>query len=87
MAWWLFVDPLPEGATTKEVTEVFARFGTVARVIVISRSYQQSRYYGYVEMPIRQEAEQAVIALDGSELLGKSIRVALVERRAHSPRT
>jgi RNA recognition motif-containing protein len=66
--------------TPQGLTEAFARFGSVARALIIQRSNDRSRHFGYVEMSIRKEAEQAVKALDGSDLLGKPIRVVLIER-------
>jgi RNA recognition motif-containing protein len=55
---------------------VFARYGNVERVsIVTDRETGQPRGFGFVEMTERSAAENAIAALNGAELNGRTINV------------
>ena len=62
--------------TEEQLREAFAAFGEVASAkIIIDRATGQSKGFGFVEMPSKEEAEEAVRQLDGTPLGGRNIRV------------
>jgi RNA recognition motif-containing protein len=81
MAHWLFVNALPMHATTEEVTALFVAFGPVQRALLFKSSTEPGQI-AFVEMATDEAAKRAAQALDGSEFLGRQIRVVLIERSA-----
>jgi len=69
------------GNLSYEVTEddlqtAFAAFGQVESVNVIKDRFSgESRGFGFVEMPSKDEAKAAIEGLNGKEIKGKSIMV------------
>jgi len=62
--------------TEEQLREAFAAFGEVASAkIIIDRATGQSKGFGFVEMPSKEEAEEAIRQLDGTPLGGRNIRV------------
>ena len=73
MAQKLYVGNLPFSATEDDVRELFARYGTVHSVNLISdRETGRPRGFGFVEM---DGAEEAISALNGYELDGRTLNV------------
>lgn len=73
----LFVGNLPQDATEESVSSLFAEFGTVRSVNVISDLFTgKCKGFGFIEME-GHEARAALSALDGKMLEGmdKSLRV------------
>lgn len=72
----IYVGNLPYSATEDELREAFGAHGAVGSVkIVMDRDTGRSKGFGFVEMPNSSEAEQAIRAIDGSELGGRNLRV------------
>lgn len=72
----LFVGNLSFRTTQEELHEVFAPFGAVESVSIINdRDIGQPRGFAFVEMANASEAEQAISALNGTELGGRAINV------------
>jgi len=72
----IFVGNLSFGAKEADVHKAFASFGAVAIVaIVMEKKGKKSRGFGFVEMPDEREAQAAIAALNGKELLGRPINV------------
>ena len=72
----LYVGGLPYSVTDEQLTELFQSHGTVESAKVITDRYtDRSRGFGFVEMSTQQEAEQAIQALNGTELEGRSLTV------------
>ncbi len=72
----LYVGNLPFSATEDELRELFARHGTVGSVNVITdRDTGRSRGFAFVEMDDGSAADDAMRALDGTEMGGRSMRV------------
>ena len=56
--------------------EAFEAHGEVSSAsIVMDRDTGRSRGFGFVEMPDDSEAEAAIKALDGANLMGRPVRV------------
>jgi RNA recognition motif-containing protein len=72
----LYVGNLPFSITEAELRSTFERHGSVASVNVITdRETGRPRGFAFVEMEDASAAADAIRALDGSELGGRSLRV------------
>jgi RNA recognition motif-containing protein len=72
----LYVGNLPFSATEDELRAAFERHGGVASVNMITdRETGRSRGFAFVEMDEASAAEEAMRALDGSDMGGRSLRV------------
>ena len=72
----LYVGNLPFSSTDADLREIFERHGTVESVNVITdRETGRSRGFGFVEMADASAADEAIRALDGSEMGGRPLRV------------
>ncbi len=72
----IFVGNLSFQTTQDELQGVFATYGSVERVsIVTDRDSGQPRGFGFVEMTDRSAAETAISQLNGSDLNGRAMNV------------
>ncbi|NUQ75878.1 MAG: RNA-binding protein [Polyangiaceae bacterium] len=72
----LYVGNLSYSTTEDVLRESFSRFGQVSDVAVISDKFTgRSRGFGFVEMPEDGEADQAIEAMHGAELDGRTLTV------------
>jgi len=72
----LFVGNLSFQTTQEELFEAFSAYGAVESANILKdRDTGQSRGFGFVEMTNRKEAEDAMNALNGSQLHGRTLNV------------
>lgn len=72
----IYVGNLPYTITEDELKDVFSEFGEVSTVNVITDKFSgQSKGFGFVEMENNSEADEAIKALNESNLKGRNIRV------------
>lgn len=71
----IFVGNLPFAATDDEVRGLFDAFGEVQRVTVIKDESGRSRGYGFVDMPVDIEADEAIAGLQGERMGGRALNV------------
>lgn len=72
----IYVGNLPFTSSQEDLEALFGRHGTVASVNVITdRETGRPRGFAFVEMESASEADDAIRALDGSDLSGRDIRV------------
>lgn len=72
----IYVGNLPFTTTEDELRTVFERHGRVGSVNVITdRETGRPRGFAFVEMDEASSAQDAIRALDGTELGGRSLRV------------
>ncbi len=72
----IYVGNLPFETTDEDLAQEFAPFGEVVSAnVVIDRVNGRSRGFGFVEMPTDSEAEAAIAALNGRELMGRPLTV------------
>ena len=70
----LYVGNLPFSATEKEIRDLFGQYGQVSSVSLITdRETGQPRGFGFVEM--EDGADDAIRALDGKDVGGRTIKV------------
>jgi len=72
----LYVGNLPHSTTEPQLRTIFEVHGAVDRVsIVMDKNTGQSKGFAFVEMREAGEAGKACLALTGSELEGRALRV------------
>lgn len=80
----IYVGNLPFSATEDEVRDLFAVHGEVESVALpMDRDTGRMRGFGFVEMA-DNDANQAIEALDGTEMDGRQLRIN--EARPREPR-
>jgi RNA recognition motif-containing protein len=73
----LFVGSLPWAVNDDALKSAFEAHGTVVTAkVVTDRQTGRSRGFGFVEMENESEANNAIQALNGSQLKGRSIIVS-----------
>ena len=72
----IYVGNLPFSISDDELKDAFAAFGEVSSVAIITdRESGQSKGFAFVEMPNDAEADEAIRALNESDLNGRNLRV------------
>ncbi|MCS7227529.1 MAG: RNA-binding protein [Endomicrobia bacterium] len=72
----IYVGNLSTEITEEELKEHFIKFGTVTSCKIIKDKFTgESRGFGFVEMPSKEQAQNAIQLLNGQEIHGKSIVV------------
>ena len=72
----LYVGNLAYSVTDQHLNELFSGIGTVDSATVISDKFSgQSKGFGFVEMADDKQAAQAISSLDGSEFMGRNLKV------------
>ena len=72
----IFVGNLSRDAVEEDVRQAFQAFGQVATVnIIMDKFTRESKGFGFVEMPVKTEAEAAIAGLNGKELKGRALTV------------
>jgi RNA recognition motif-containing protein len=72
----IYVGNLAPEVTESDLQQEFGAFGKVASAAVIKDKFTgESRGFGFVEMPAKQEAMTAINDLNGKELKGRSLKV------------
>jgi len=72
----IYVGSLSYKATEEDLKKEFEGFGQVESVNIIKDRYSgESRGFGFVEMPNKDEAQSAIEGLNGRELKGRKISV------------
>ena len=79
----IYVGNLPFSATEDEIRELFAAYGAVTSVhLVTDRETGRLRGFGFVEMETDEDAETAIAELNGVALQGRSLTVNVARPRA-----
>ena len=72
----LYVGNLAYAVTDQNLNELFSGIGTVASASVISDKFSgQSKGFGFVEMNDDKQAAKAISTLDGTEFMGRNLKV------------
>ncbi len=72
----IYVGNLSWEVTQEDLKEAFEAHGQVASANLITDKYTgKSRGFGFVEMPVEDEARSAMGALNGTNLKGREINV------------
>ena len=83
----IYVGNLLRSLSETELKEVFQAYGTVQTAAIIKDKITgDSRGFGFVEMPNRDEALKAISALNGKDLKGRNMTVNEAKPRTEGPR-
>ena len=83
----IYVGNLPFTSTEADLKSVFGRHGAVESVsIVTDRETGRPRGFAFVEMQEASAADDAIRALDGSDLGGRNIKVNEAQGRSGGAR-
>jgi RNA recognition motif-containing protein len=78
----LFVGGLSWDTTTEDLRTAFAKFGAVSDVaVVLDRATGRSRGFGFVTFESANDATEAIKAMNGAELDGRTLKVNAAEAR------
>lgn len=82
----IYVGNLPYTATEEEVTELFASYGPVDRVkIITDRETGRSKGFAFVTLGDQSQLNTAIEALDGQDYQGRALRVNASEPKEARP--
>ena len=73
----IYVGDLPSTATEQDIRKAFAAFGKVAAV--------RMKKFAFVDMPITEEAQAAIVRLNGTQFNGEVVRVSEARARSEKP--
>lgn len=72
----IYVGNISFNATDGDVRRLFENHGTVSECVLISdRLKNRPKGFGFVVMPDRVQAEDAIEALDGEQFMGRALEV------------
>lgn len=72
----IYVGNLPHATTDQQLRAAFEEFGSVASATVIKDKFTgDSRGFGFVEMPDKTEAREAISQLNGQDFDGRTLTV------------
>lgn len=72
----IYVGNLSHETNEDSLREAFEAFGQVESVNIIKDRFSgESRGFGFVEMPSKQEAEKAIEEMNGKDLNGRAVSV------------
>ena len=82
----IYIGNLSRDITEDEVRQEFAAFGSVDSVALIKDKFTgQLKGFGFVEMPVRSEAEAALAALNDKEIRGRKATVNEARPKTERP--
>lgn len=83
----LYVGNLPHSTTEAELRNVFEAHGAVEKVtLVTDRETGRSRGFGFVEMTNANEADNAITALNGTDLGGRPLTINEAKPKTDRPK-
>ncbi len=86
MAKKLYVGNISFQTTSEDLVQAFSQYGTVLGAqIVVDRETQRSRGFAFVEM--HDGADEAIAALNGAQLGGRTLTVNEAKPREERPRS
>ena len=82
----LFVGNLSFNTTENDLQDAFAAHGTVIEAnLMMDRATGRPRGFGFVTMSTPEEAQKAIVALNGKELAGRALTVNIARPREERP--
>ena len=84
----IYVGNLSFNVSEADIKEAFAAFGAVQTTSIIKDKFSgESRGFGFVETPNKDEAEKSIAALNGKDLKGRALKVNEAKPRTEGPRS
>lgn len=83
----IYVGNLSRETTDEDLKQAFEAFGQVESVNIIKDRFSgESRGFGFVEMPTKDEAMAAIEGMNGQDLNGNAVNVNEAKPREDRPR-
>lgn len=83
----IFIANLPHKLEEAELKKMLTQFGQVASVkLVTDKETGKRKGFGFVEMPVREQAQSAIAALHDKELYGRKLALSEAVERAPEKR-
>jgi RNA recognition motif-containing protein len=83
----IYIGNLAYDVTEDDLRNAFSEFGELSSVKIITDKFSgRAKGFGFVEMPDNSEADQAIKALNGKVLNGRSIKVNQAEAKGKRTR-
>jgi RNA recognition motif-containing protein len=84
----IYVGNLSRDVTESDLREAFQAFGEIQTCNIIKDKFTgESRGFGFVEMPNKEEADKALAGMNGKDLKGRNLTVNEARPRTDRPRT
>jgi len=84
----IYVGNLAYNVTEEDLKKAFEAYGQVATANIIKDQYSnQSKGFGFVEMPDKAEAHAAISGLNGKDLSGRTLNIAEARPKADKNRS
>ncbi|MBD3233169.1 MAG: RNA-binding protein [candidate division Zixibacteria bacterium] len=72
----IYVGNLAPNTTEESLRKIFETHGEIASLNIIKDRYSgESRGFGFIEMPVLEEAQSAISSLNGTQLDGNTLKV------------
>jgi len=82
----IYVGNLPKSTDEDAVRKLFEAYGEVTEVKLIRDNYtKELRGFGFVEMPAKADAQNAIKEIDGKEIDGRKLIVNEARPRTEKP--
>lgn len=83
----IYVGNLSYNVTEEALQQAFAAFGQVASASIIKDKFTgQSKGFGFIEMPVTEEAQAAIAGMNGKEMDDRTLNVSEARPRADNRR-
>ena len=83
----IYVGNIPRDSSEKEIRDAFEKFGEVLSVTLIKDKFNNTlKGFGFVDMPKKEEAENAIKSLDGTMFNGRPLTVNPAKPRTDDKR-
>lgn len=81
----IYVGNLAREVTEEQLRQTFEAYGQVGSASIIKDKFSgESRGFGFIEMPSKDEAQAAIDGLNGKEVSGRTIKVSEANERGSS---
>ncbi len=78
----IYVSNLSFRTSEADLKELFSKFGSVTSAkIIMDRETNRSRGFAFVEMPADEEGKAAIAELNGKEIEGRPLSVAVAREK------
>jgi RNA recognition motif-containing protein len=72
----IYVGNLNYAATNEDLENLFSEYGAVdSAKVIIDRETRRSKGFGFVEMSNDEEGKQAIESLNGTDFMGRPLKV------------
>ena len=83
----IYIGNLSSDVSEEDLRQAVEVFGQIASVTIIKDKFSgESRGFGFVEMPSKDEAQSAINGLNGKELKGRTLNVNEARPRSEGRR-